>query len=112
MAVTTKPLIVPKEMLAASTSQYAAPSNGYAIIDKFTVTNHLAGSATINVWIVAGGDVPSDSNLIANSFTLAEDDEEDISVLVGHVLNPLTEIYTSGTGSALTIYCSGREIIP
>ena len=110
MGTVYKPLVAPKEMEAASTSQYTAPNPGKAAIDKFTATNTSGSVATISVWIVPNGGSTDDSNLIIDSLQVAQGTVEEFSPLIGHILQSGTQIVTAGTGGALTIFVSGREI--
>ncbi len=111
MTVTNKQLIPPKEMEAALTTQYPAPANGRAALDKFTATNTSGASAFITVYIVAFGDTPTNDNLIVDNREILENETYTFPELVGHMIEPNGFLSTFGTGSALTIACSGRELV-
>lgn len=111
MTVTNRQLIIPKEMAAALTAQYLAPANGRAAIDKFTATNTSGSTAFITVHIVAFGETPVSSNLIVDNREILENETYTFPELVGHMIEPNGFISTTGTASALTIACSGRELV-
>jgi hypothetical protein len=110
MSVVAKPLIASKEMEAAQTTQYIA-TNCTAIIDKFTATNTSAANAVISVNLVSSGGTAGTTNLIVDNRAIAPDETYTFPELVGQVLASGGFISTTGTGSALTIRASGREII-
>jgi len=110
MAITYKALINSKEMEAASTLQYVAPTSGRAAIDKFTATNTSVSAASVSVWLVPDGGSVGDSTLIIDAKSIDAGETYSFHNLAGQILESLGNIYTSGTGSALTIRASGREI--
>lgn len=109
MPVTTKVLIPAKTMEAAQTPQYTSLS-AKAIIDKFTATNTSAANATISVNLVTSGGTAGTGNLVVDARTIAENETYTFPELVGHSLESGGFISTTGTATALTIRCSGREI--
>ncbi len=109
MAITVKNLIPSKQMESAQTTQYTAV-NCKALIDKFTATNTSAANAIMSVNLVTSGGSAATSNLIVDDVTLAPGETYTFPELVGQVLEPSSFISTAGTGSALTIRASGREI--
>lgn len=110
MAITYKALIDSKEMEAANTIQYAAPSTGRAIIDKMTATNTSVSAATISVWLVPSGGALGDSTLIVDAKSIAVGETYSFPELTGQILEASGNIYTGGTASALTIRASGRVL--
>lgn len=110
MSVTNKVLIASKQMEASQTVQYTAPSTSRAVIDKFTATNTSASTATISVNLIIASGSATDSNLIADSIEIEPNETYEFPELVGHTLEALGIISTLGTGSAITIRASGREI--
>ena len=110
MAVSSKVLIQAKTAEATQTTQYTA-TNVTAIIDKFTATNYSASSATLSVNLVTIAGSAGNNNLIVKSKTLLPSETYLFPELVGHVISPNGFISTiAGTGSAINIRCSGREI--
>ena len=73
MSVTNKALIDSKEMEAAQTTQYTAPSTARTTIDAFVATNTSVSSATISIHLVPNTLTPADSNsgTMINSCALA-----------------------------------------
>jgi len=110
MAVSVKVLIPAKIAEASQTTQYSA-TNVAAIIDKFTATNYSAAAATLSVNIVTAFDNAGNQNLIVKAKTLLPSETYTFPELVGQVLAPGGSISTlAGTGSAINIRCSGREV--
>ena len=110
MAVVNKVLIPSKEMEAALTTQYTAPTTARTSIDKFTATNTSGSTAVISVHLCESGDTVDDTNKIVDNHSIAVDETYDFPELISHVLNASGFISTVGTASALTIRSSGREI--
>jgi len=110
MAVSVKVLIPAKIAEAAQTTQYTA-SNVAAIIDKFTATNYSSTAATLSVNLVTQFDNAGNQNLIIKAKTLLPSETYTFPELVGQILAPGGSISTlAGTGSAINIRCSGREV--
>jgi hypothetical protein len=110
MAVSVKVLIPAKIAEASQTTQYSA-TNVAAIIDKFTATNYSSSAATLSVNIVTAFDNAGNQNLIVKAKTLLPSETYTFPELVGQVLAPGGSISTiAGTGSAINIRCSGREV--
>jgi len=108
--ITVKALIPAKTAENAQTTQYTA-SGVSAIIDKFTATNFTATAATLSVNLVSGGDTPGNQNLIVKTRTLQAGETYTFPEVVGHTLLSGGYISTlAGTGSAITIRASGREV--
>jgi hypothetical protein len=110
MSVTNKVLIPSKQMAAAQTIQYTAPASTRAAIDTFTATNTSGTTATISVYLMAVSESATDSNLIVDAHEIEPGETYNFPELIGHYLETGGMISTIGTGSALTIRCSGREI--
>ena len=110
MAITIKTLISSKQMEAAQTTQYSAPSAGRAIIDKFTATNTTGTVATITVNLLPSGGTVGAENTIVSSHSIPAGETYTFPELVGHALEAGGFISTTGTATALTIRASGREI--
>ena len=110
MAVNVRVLIPAKIAESSQTTQYSA-SGVSAIIDKFTATNYSSTAATLSVNLVTAFDNAGNQNLIVKSKTLLPSETYTFPELVGHVIGPGGSISTiAGTGSAINIRCSGREI--
>ena len=110
MAVTVKNIIPRKTAETAQTTQYTA-TGCTTIIDKFTVTNNGAGTATLSVNLVIGGGTPSLSNRVLAERSVAAGESYTCPELVGQVLQPNGIISTlASAASSLTISASGREI--
>lgn len=109
MTVTAKLLIPSKEMEAAQTTQYTA-INCETIIDKFTATNTSANNAVISVNLVSNGGTAGATNLIVDNRAIAPNETYTFPELVGQVIDAGGFISTTGTGTALNIRASGREI--
>jgi hypothetical protein len=110
MSITIKALILSKQMEAAQTTQYTAPSAGRAVIDKFTATNTTGSTATITVNLIQSLASVGASNVIVSAHDILAGETYTFPELVGHVLEASGVISTLGTASALTIRASGREI--
>ena len=110
MTVTVKVLVPAKTAENSQTTQYTA--NGVtAIIDKFTATNYSATAATISVNLVTAAGSAGNDNLIVKTKTLQPSETYTFPELVGHALAPSGFISTiAGTGSAINIRVSGREV--
>lgn len=110
MAVNVRVLIPAKIAESSQTTQYSA-SGVSAIIDKFTATNYSSTAATLSVNLVTAFDNAGNQNLIIKAKTLLPSETYTFPELVGHVIGPGGSISTiAGTGSAINIRCSGREI--
>jgi hypothetical protein len=110
MAVNVKVLIPAKIAEAAQTTQYTA-TNVSAIVDKFTATNYSASAATISINLVTQFDSAGNQNLIIKAKTLLPSETYTFPELIGQILAPGGYISTlAGTGSAINIRCSGREV--
>jgi len=110
MAVSVKVLIPAKIAEAAQTTQYTA-TNVAAIVDKFTATNYSSAAATLSVNLVTAFDNAGNQNLIIKAKTLLPSETYTFPELVGQILAPGGYISTlAGTGSAINIRCSGREV--
>jgi hypothetical protein len=110
MAVNVKVLIPAKIAEAAQTTQYTA-TNVSAIVDKFTATNYSASAATISINLVTQFDSAGNQNLTIKAKTLLPSETYTFPELIGQILAPGGYISTlAGTGSAINIRCSGREV--
>lgn len=110
MAVSVKVLIPAKIAEASQTTQYTA-TNVSAIVDKFTATNYSSSAATISVNLVTQFDSAGNQNLIIKAKTLLPSETYTFPELIGQILAPGGYISTlAGTGSAINIRCSGREV--
>lgn len=110
MTVVNKVLIPSKQMLAAVTLQYTAPTTSRTVIDKFTATNTSASNATITVYLADLGETLDDTKKVIETHSIFPNETFEASGLVGHILSPGGFISTEGTASSLTIRASGREI--
>ena len=110
MAVNVKVLIPAKIAEASQTTQYTA-TNVSAIVDKFTATNYSASAATISINLVTQFDSAGNQNLTIKAKTLLPSETYTFPELIGQILAPGGYISTlAGTGSAINIRCSGREV--
>ena len=110
MAVSSRVLIQAKTAESSQTTQYTA-TNVTAIIDKFTATNYSASAATLSVNLVPVAGSAGNNNLIVKTKTLLPSETYTFPEIVGHVISPNGFISTiAGTGSAINIRASGREI--
>ena len=110
MAVTLKVLIPAKIAESTQTTQYTA-SNVTTIIDKFTATNFSGATANLSVNLVTQYDSTGNQNLIVKTKSLAAGETYTFPEIVGHYLASGGYISTlAGTGSAINIRCSGREV--
>jgi hypothetical protein len=110
MTVVIKALIPAKVAEATQTTQYTA-SSAKAIIDKFTATNYSGSTATLSVNLVTQYDSSGNQNLIVKTKSLAAGETYTFPEIVGHYLDVGGYISTlAGTGSAINIRCSGREV--
>lgn len=111
MTVQAKSLFTPLQAAAAETTQYTAPASTRTIIDKFTGTNTTGTSATLTVKLVQSGGAAGAANTIVSAKTIAPGECYTFPEIVGHVLNPGDFLSTlAGTGAAITIRGSGREV--
>jgi len=110
MAVLVRVLIPAKTAEATQTTQYTA-QGVTTIIDKFTATNYSASAATISVNLVTAAGSAGNDNLIVKTKTLLPNETYTFPEIVGQVLSPSGFISTiAGTGSAINIRASGREV--
>ena len=110
MTITVKVLIPAKTAENTQTTQYTA-AGVTTIVDKFTATNYSATSATISVNLVTAADTAGNQNLIVKTKTLQPAETYTFPELVGQVIMASGFISTiAGTGSAINIRASGREI--
>lgn len=111
MSVVAKALIDALQVTNAQVTQYTAPTNTRAIIDKFTGTNTSAAAATLTVNLVKLAGAASAANTIVSAKTVAPGECYTFPELVGHVLNPGDFISTiAGTTLVITVRASGREV--
>lgn len=111
MTVVAKALFNPLQATAAEVTQYTTPAGTRTIIDKFTGTNTTGVAATLSIKLVASGGSAGVANTIVLAKTLAAGETYTFPEVVGHVLNPGDFISTlPGTGAAITIRASGREV--
>lgn len=111
MAVSVKPLVPSKFAENAQTTQYVAPTGTRAVIDKATVTNTTATTATFSANLVGNGGSAADSNLVIDTRAIAAGECYTCPELVGHILAPGDFISTlAGTATALMLRISGREV--
>jgi len=110
MTVSVRVLIPSKVAEAAQTTQYTA-SGVKTIIDKFTATNYSGAAATLSVNLVTQYDSAGNQNLTVKTKSLAAGETYTFPEIVGHYLESGGYISTvAGTGSAINIRASGREI--
>lgn len=110
MAVTSKAIVPAKTVEATQTTQYTAVGV-VTIIDKFTATNYSGSTATISVNIVTSSGSAGNANLITKTKSLVPGEVYTFPEIVGQVLNAGDFISTiAGTGSAINMRVSGREI--
>ena len=110
MAVIATVLIPAKIAEDVATTQYTA-SNVTAIIDKFTATNFSSSAANLSINLVTQYDSTGNQNLIVKTKTLQPAETYTFPEIVGHYLASGGYISTlAGTGSAINIRCSGREV--
>jgi hypothetical protein len=110
MTVTVKNIVPAKTVEATQTTQYTA-TGVTTIIDKFTATNYSASAATISVNLVTVAGSAGNTNLITKTKTLQASETYTFPELVGQVLNSGDFISTiAGTGSAINMRVSGREV--
>ena len=110
MTVTLKVLIPSKIAEASQTTQYTA-SGVKTIIDKFTATNYSASAATLSINLVTQYDSTGNQNLTVKTKSLAVNETYTFPEIVGHYLENGGYISTlAGTGSAINIRASGREV--
>lgn len=111
MTVTVKPLVSGKFAENVQTTQYTAPTGTRAIIDKATVTNTTASTATFSANLVPASGAFADSNLVIDTRAIAAGECYTCPELVGHILEPGGVISTiASASSALSLRISGREV--
>jgi len=110
MTVTVRVLIPAKTAEATQQTQYTA-NNVTTIIDKFTATNYSATAASISVNLVTLSGGAGNDNLIVKLKVLQPSETYTFPEIVGAALRSGDFISTiAGTGSAINIRSSGREI--
>ena len=110
MAVTLKVLNPAKIAESSQTTQYTA-TGVTTIIDKFTATNFSSSAANLSINLVTQFDSTGNQNLIVKTKTLQPAETYTFPEIVGHYLASGGYISTlAGTGSAINIRCSGREV--
>lgn len=111
MSVIVRALINSKYASSSLTTEYTAPADTKAIIDKFTATNIDTESRTIDVHLVPSGDTAGDANKIVMESSIGSGEEKDISKLKSHVLEPGDFIAVNGeVASKIILRASGREV--
>lgn len=111
MSVAAKPLFEALQAAAANTTQYTAPNGIRTIIDKFTGTNTTGAAATLTIFLVASAGAAGAANTIVSAKTIQPGETYTFPEIVGHVLAQGDFIVTaSGTGNAITVRASGREV--
>lgn len=111
MAVILKVLIAPKQAEITAVAQYTVPVSVSTIIDKMSATNTTGAAAALTVFLVTGGSAGSTSNTVISAKSIAAGDTYLCPEVTGHVLRVGDSITTlAGTGSAITIRASGREV--
>ena len=111
MTTTLAVLIAPKIAEATQVIQYTA-INVDAVIDKMTVTNTGAVTATISINIPTNLGTVAASNLIVNARSLDVGESYTCPEMVGHFLKAGDYISTiASVATTLTIRASGREIV-
>lgn len=109
MATTVTTLVPSKFAENSQTTQYTAAAGTKVVIDKFTVTNNGAASATLSVNLVPSGDTAGDENRIINAKAVTPGECYTCPEVVGHDLVPGEFISTlASAASTLTIRVSGR----
>ncbi|MCK5604449.1 hypothetical protein KAR91_21340 [Candidatus Pacearchaeota archaeon] len=107
--MTVEKIIPRKEIAAAETIQYTAPST--VVIDKFTVTNTSSSTVLFSCNLPASGDATGDENLVLDSRPILAGETYPCPELAGQVLEIGDYISTlAGAGSSLTISAGGRVI--
>ena len=110
MTVNVSNIIPAKTAENTQTTQYTS-TGVQTIIDKFTATNYSASAATISVNLVTAAGSAGNDNLIVKTKTLQPAETYTFPELVGAALAPSGFISTiAGTGSAINIRASGREV--
>lgn len=111
MAITVKNIVARKHAEVTQTTQYTAPSLTRVMIDKFTVTNTGAATATLSVNLVVSGGSAAASNRVVSNTPLIVNESYTCPELVGQILEPGGFISTiASVAATLTISASGREI--
>lgn len=111
MTVTAKPLVETKFAENTQTTQYTAPPGTRTIVDKFTATNVTSTNAILTINLVPAGGSAGSSNVVTQTKTIAGNSTEVLPEQVGQILAAGDAISTlAGTGSAIVIRVSGREI--
>ncbi len=111
MSVLSKVLVPAKTVEATQTTQYTV-TVGVTIIDKFTATNYSGSTATISVNLVTSAGSAGNTNLITKTKSLAAGEVYTFPELLGQILSAGDFISTlAGTGSAINMRVSGREIV-
>lgn len=95
----------------AETTQYTAPANTRAIIDKATITNTSGGALTATVKIVASGGAAGAANTVMSAQSIAAGATYLCPEVVGQILKPGDFVSTLASAAAgLTLRLSGREV--
>lgn len=110
MAHTIIELIPAKYAENAQTTQFTGTAKT-TTIDKFTATNVTGSTATLSVNLVDLGDTAGADNKVISGRQIAAGETYTCPEVVGHSLDVGSFISTiAGTGSAIVIRASGREI--
>ncbi len=109
--ITVLPLVPAKFAENAQTTQYTAPTGTRAIVDKATVVNTTAATASFSINVVPASGSASDANLVLDTRAIAPFETYTCPELVGHVLEPGGFISTlASASSALAFRVSGRQV--
>ena len=111
MSVTAKALIQSKFAASSLTTEYTAPVNTRAIIDKMTATNSDSNTRTISVHLVPSGSTADSSNIVLKTYSLVAGETYDITEVKNHVLDSGGFIsVVASASSTVVIRASGREV--
>jgi hypothetical protein len=110
MAIIVKNIVPRKYAENAQTTQYTAV-NCKTVIDKFTITNVSATTATISINLVLSGNTPSSLDLVLKLKAIQPNETYQATELVGQSLESGGFIsLVASAGSALVVSATGREI--
>ena len=116
MVTTFIPQVLAKYIETTAAVQYTTPpttlTSQVAVLDAYVVVNTGTVTALLDLWIVASGDAPSDSNLLVDQLPIGPGEPGyPCAEVIGQVLLEGAALYArSSVASTLVLAGSGRLI--
>lgn len=93
----------------ASSAEVYSEGAARTTITAFTVTNPTGSAATLDVWLVPGGDALGDKNKLVNALSVPANSQTGVDVCVVQTLEKDAEIHlAASSAAALTVRICGE----